>query len=315
MHATITDHRRERRPRARVTVSGLASKGEKLMDLAIRRISPACGAEVLGLDLAHPIGDNVFHELRQAWLDADGVLVLRDQVITPRQHIEFSRRFGELAVGQPGAMLSDYYLPGHPEIYRVSNKKIDGVPQGREDAGTYWHSDGSWKELPPMASLLYALEIPPVGGNTMFADMYRAYELLSEPMKRILDGVQAVHDRAAAASTSYGKEFTGQGQELSRQKATHPVVRTHPESGRKALYINRGFTSHLVGFKPAESDAILKFLFEHTTAPEIVYRHEWRLHDIVVWDNRCVMHYAVSDYKAAGDRYMHRTTVEGDKPR
>lgn len=285
------------------------------MELTIRRISPTCGAEVGGLDLSRPIGDNVFQQLRQAWLDADGVLVLRDQAITPEQHITFSRRFGELSVGRPGAMLSDYYLPGRPEIYRVSNKRIEGVPQGREDAGTYWHSDGSWHELPPMASLLHALEIPPVGGNTMFADMYRAYETLSEPMQRLLDGAQAVHDRAAAASTSYGKEFAGQTGELATQHATHPVVRTHPESGRRALYVNRGFTSHLVGFGRAESDAILRFLFEHSTAPEIVYRHEWRLHDIVIWDNRCVMHYAVSDYKAIGERYMHRTTVKGDKPR
>src|SRR6185437_3918903 len=154
MHATIIDHRRERRPRARVTVSGLASKGEKLMDLAIRRISPACGAEVLGLDLAHPIGDNVFHELRQAWLDADGVLVLRDQVITPRQHIEFSRRFGELSVGRPGAMLSDYYLPGHPEIYRVSNKcrraarmpAHTGTPMAPGGSFRRWHpSSTRWR--------------------------------------------------------------------------------------------------------------------------------------------------------------------------
>ncbi len=268
-----------------------------------------------GLDLSRPIGDNLFQELRQAWIDADGVLILREQTITPEQHIAFSRRFGDLAIGQPGTMLSDYYLPGHPEIYRVSNKKINGVAQGREDAGTYWHSDGSWQQTPPMASLLHALEIPAVGGNTMFADMYRAYELLSEPMRLLLDGAQAVHDRAAAASTSYGKEFARQAGELASQNAIHPVVRTHPESGRKALFVNRGFTSYLVGFTRTESDALLHFLFEHSTAPEIVYRHDWRLNDVVIWDNRCVMHYAVSDYKAAGDRYMHRTTVKGDKPR
>lgn len=284
------------------------------MAFTVRRISPACGAEVRGLDLAQPIGDNLFQQLRQAWLDAEGVLVLRDQKITPEQHIAFSRQFGELSVSKPGAMLADYYLPGHPEIYRVSNKKIDGVPQGREDAGTYWHSDGSWQNQPPMASLLLALELPPVGGNTMFADMYRAYETLSEPMKRIVDNAQAVHDRAAAASTSYGKEFSRQSDELASQRATHPVVLTHPESGRKALFVNRGFTSHLVGFKPAESEAILGFLFEHSTAPEIVYRHQWSPHDLVIWDNRCVMHYAVSDYKAEGTRYMHRTTVKGSRP-
>ncbi len=285
------------------------------MSLTIRPVSPACGAEVIGLDLSQPIGDNLFRELHQAWVDADGVLVLREQTVTPEQHIAFSRRFGELAVGKPGTMLGDYYLPGHPEIYRVSNKKIDGKPQGREDAGTYWHSDGSWQETPSMASLLHALEIPPVGGNTMFADMYLAWETLSEPMQRFLDGKQAVHDRAAAAATSYAREFGSHSQELAAQNATHPVVRTHPESGRKALFVNRGFTSHIVGLAPAESDAILQFLFAHSTSPEIIYRHNWQLHDMVIWDNRCVMHYAVSDYKARGDRYMHRTTVCGDRPR
>ncbi len=284
------------------------------MSITICPISPACGAEVTGLDLSQEIGDNLFQEIRQAWLAANGVLVLRDQNVSPEQHIAFSRRLGELQAGKPDAMLSSYYLPGHPEIYRVSNKKIDGVPQGREDAGTYWHSDGSWQKEPPMASVLHALEIPPVGGDTMFADMYRAYEALSEPMKRFLDGKEAVHDRAAAAATSYAKEFSGHTAELAAQNATHPVVRTHPESGRKALFINRGFTSHIVGLTPAESKAILEFLFAHTTTPDMIYRHNWRLHDMVVWDNRCVMHFAVSDYKALGDRYMHRTTVKGDRP-
>lgn len=280
--------------------------------LTIRPVSPACGAEVLGLDLTQPVGDNLFRELRQAWIDANGVLILRNQDVSPEQHIAFSGRFGELYRGTPGTMLSNYYLPGHPEIYRVSNKKIDGKPQGREDAGTYWHSDGSWQEMPPMASLLHALEIPPIGGDTIFADMYRAYDMLSAPMQAFLDDKQAVHDRAAAAETSYAREFRNRSEEL--HKATHRLVRTHPESGRKALFVNRGFTSHIVGLSRAESDAILQFLFAHSTSPEMVYRHSWRLHDMIIWDNRCVMHYAVSDYKAHGDRYMHRTTVMGTKP-
>jgi taurine dioxygenase len=196
----------------------------------------------------------------------------------------------------------------------VSNKKIDGQPVGREDAGTYWHSDGSWMTEPSKASLLHALEIPPVGGDTMFADMYRAYDKLSDRMKGFLEGMVAVHDRAAAAATSYSKEFGTHSDELASSKALHPIVRTHPDSGRKALFVNRGFTSHIPDLSPAESDAVLQFLFAHCTTPDMVYRHSWRLHDIVIWDNRSVMHFAVSDYKGIGDRYMHRTTVKGDRP-
>ncbi len=284
------------------------------MNLTYRRLSPACGTEVSGLDLTQPVGENLFRELHDAWLSSDGVLVLRDQDITPEQHIDFSRKFGNLSVGNPDSMLGQYYLPGHPEIYRVSNKKIDGLPIGREDAGTYWHSDGSWQKEPSKASLLHALEIPPAGGDTMFADMYRAYEALSDRMKSFLDGLHAVHDRAAAAATSYSKEFGTHQAELADSKALHPIVRTHPDSGRKALFVNRGFTSHIADLTPAESDAVLQFLFAHTTAPDMVYRHQWRLHDVVVWDNRCTMHFAVADYKKLGDRYMHRTTVRGDRP-
>ncbi|HEY4251078.1 MAG TPA: TauD/TfdA family dioxygenase [Roseomonas sp.] len=285
------------------------------MDLTIRPIMPGFAAEVAGVDLAQPVGDNLFQQIRQAWLDADGLLLLRNQAITPEQHIAFSRQFGDLHMSGGNPVLAQYYLPGHPEIYRVSNKKIDGKPQGREDAGTYWHSDGSWQPSPPMASLLHALEIPPIGGDTIFANMYRAYETLSAPMKRMLDGLEVVHSLAAAVmKTSYGKEYVGKLDEAAAKHATHPLVRTHPESKRKALFVNKGFTSHIVGLPQAESDAILNFLFEHSTAPENLYRHRWQKHDVVIWDNRCAMHYAVADYKAHGDRYMHRTTVKGDTP-
>ncbi len=285
------------------------------MSLSIRPVSPGFGAEILGVNLAQPMGDNLFGEIRQAWRDADGLLLIRGQDISPEQHIAFSRRFGELHAGGGNSALARYHLPGHPEIYRVSNKKQDGVPQGREDAGTYWHSDGSWQPSPPMASLLHALEIPPVGGDTIFANMVRAYETLSPPMQRMLEGLQAVHSLASAVlKTSYAKEYEGNFEEAAAKKATHPVIRTHPESGRKALFVNRGFTSHIVGLSARESDAILELLFEHSTQPENVYRHSWQRHDLVVWDNRCTMHYAVADYKSHGDRYMQRTTVQGDKP-
>jgi taurine dioxygenase len=283
------------------------------MGLTIQTVSPHIGAEVIGADLQQPVGDNLFRELHQAWVDADGLLIVRDQVLTPEQQIAFSRRFGELASADENPVTRKYTLPGHPEIFRVSNKKKDDEPLGREDAGTYWHADGTWQAFPSKASILYAIEIPRVGGNTMFADLYQAWETLSPTMRRLVDGLQAVHAMANAADTSYGREFAGNGDVVAARSATHPLVITHPDSGRKALFVNRGYTAHIVGMSKAESDALLGFLFQHSTAPELVYRHSWRAHDLVIWDNRCTAHYAIPDYKAVGDRYLHRTSVKGDR--
>ncbi len=279
--------------------------------MEIRPISPACGAEVTGIDLREPMGENLFQQLLEAWYEADGVLVIRDQQIDAEQHIAFSRRFGNLARYDQG-VVGQYMLPGHPEIYRVSNKVVDGKPAGREDAGTYWHSDASWDTKPLSASILHALEIPPIGGDTMFANMYRAYDSLSAPLQEFLGGLQAVHSLATAAKTSYAKEFGGKVGMVDAQQAVHPVVRVHPKTGRKALFVNEGFTSHIVGLAPAESQALLAFLFQHSIRPERLYRHRWQERDLVIWDNRAVMHYAISDYKGLGFRYMHRTSVEGE---
>ena len=283
------------------------------MSLVIQPVSPHIGAEVIGADLRQPVGDNLFRELHQAWVDADGLLIVRDQVLTPEQQIAFSRRFGELASAGDNPVIQKYALPGHPEIFRVSNKKKDGEPLGREDAGTYWHSDGTWQTHPSKASILYALEVPRVGGNTMFADLYQAWETLSPTMQKMLDGLQAFHAMANASDTSYGRDLAANAEAAAAKSATHPLVITHPDSGRKALFVNRGYTAHIVGLARAESDALLEFLFEHSTAPELVYRHHWLKHDLVIWDNRCTAHYAIPDYKAVGDRYLHRTSVKGDR--
>lgn len=283
------------------------------MSLTIQSVSPHIGAEVIGADLRQPVGDNLFRELHQAWVDADGLLIIRDQELAPGQQIAFSRRFGELASAGDNPVIQKYTLPGHPEIFRVSNKKQDGEPLGREDAGTYWHADGTWQTHPSKASILYALEVPRVGGNTMFADLYQAWETFSPTMQKLLQGLQAVHAMANAGDTSYGREFAGKGDVIAAKSATHPLVITHPDSGRKALFVNRGYTAGIVGMTKAESDALLAFLFQHSTAPELVYRHSWRVHDLVIWDNRCTAHYAIPDYKAVGDRYLHRTSVKGDK--
>jgi taurine dioxygenase len=285
------------------------------MNLIIQSVSPHIGAEVIGADLSQPVGDNLFRELHQAWVDADGLLVVRDQQLTPEQQIAFSRHFGELATAGDNPVIQKYSLSGYPEIFRVSNKKqADGEPLGREDAGTYWHSDGTWQTHPSKASILYGIEIPRVGGNTMFADLYQAWEALTPTMQGMLDGLKAVHTMANASGTSFEREFTGKGEIVSSKAAVHPLVITHPDSGRRALFVNRGYTQQIVGLSHAESDALLAFLFQHSTAPELVYRHTWKPHDLVIWDNRCTAHYAIPDYKAIGDRYLHRTSVKGDRP-
>jgi taurine dioxygenase len=284
------------------------------MSFVIQPVSPHIGAEVIGADLSQPVGDNLFRELHQAWVDADGLLIVRDQRLTPPQQIAFSRRFGELASAGDNPVIQKYTLPGHPEIFRVSNKRQDGEPLGREDAGTYWHSDGTWQAFPSKASILYGIEIPRVGGNTMFADLYQAWETLTPTMQRMLDGLKAVHAMANAGGTSFEREFTGKGDVVAAKTAVHPLAITHPDSGRKALFVNRGYTAQIVGLSRPESDALLGFLFQHSTAPELVYRHGWRPHDLVIWDNRCTAHYAIPDYKAIGDRYLHRTSVKGDRP-
>ena len=284
------------------------------MSLVIQPVSPHIGAEVIGADLGRPVGDNLFRELHQAWVEADGLLVVRDQQLTPEQQIAFSRRFGELATAGDNPVIQKYALPGYPEIFRVSNKKRNGEPLGREDAGTYWHSDGTWQTHPSKASILYGIEIPRVGGNTMFADLYQAWETLTPTMKRMLEGLQAVHAMANASGTSFEREFSGKADVVAAKAAVHPLAITHPDSGRKALFVNRGYTRQIVGLSRAESDSLLAFLFQHSTAPELVYRHAWRPRDLVIWDNRCTAHYAIPDYKAIGDRYLHRTSVKGDRP-
>ncbi len=278
------------------------------MGFTINALSPVLGAEAVGVDLASPMSDAEFAELNRAWLDGDGVLVVRDQTLTPEEHVAFSRRLGELEVHVVGQFLLD----GHPEIYRVSSKvDEDGRPMGNPESGRYWHSDLSYLDPPSKASLLYALELPPSGGDTMLAGMYAAYDSLSPSMKGLLEGLTAMHDLGHV-----GRLFSTGGPSPEQTARTppveHPVVRTHPETGRKALFVNPGFTTRIVQLAGPESDALLEFLFAHATKPEFVYRHRWRLRDLLIWDNRCTLHHAVHDFHGTGHRHMHRTTVLGE---
>lgn len=283
------------------------------MTLSVRRLNPVIGTEVSGIQVTRDLGDNAFGEIYQAWLDSGGLLVLRDQELEPEDQIAFSRRFGELDPLK-GQTVEPYLLPGHPEIYRVSNKVKDGQKLGRQRAGTYWHSDNSHKERAAKASLLYGIEIPDYGGDTQFAAMTRAWDELSPTYRDMIDGLRCVHDFEKAKSGSFKNETVTESHLNATPAISHPLVRTHPETGRKCLFLNAGVVTHIEGMSVEESQPILDYLYRHCTRPEFVYRHQWRKGDLLVWDNRSTMHYAVADYDGVGDRYMHRTTVFGDRP-
>ncbi len=283
------------------------------MGISVAHLSSALGAEVTSLDFTGPLDAETIDRLAHA-LAEHCVLLIRNADITPEQHIAFSRRFGPLE----SHLLADFSLPGHPEIFVVSNIKEGGKLKGAIHAGQFWHSDLSYKEKPSLGSLLLCREMPAVGGDTMWANMYTAYDTLSDAMKAFIDGLKAVHDYSHAYDTYFSKlpdrpPLTPE-QRAKTPPVEHPMVRTHPVTGRKALYVNSGFTKGIVGMPEEESRPILDFLFRHSTRPEFTYRHRWQIHDMVFWDNRCAMHYAVADYDSTVRRHMHRTTVAGDVP-
>lgn len=280
---------------------------------SIRRLSPACGAEVSGLDITQPLGADRVQELHQA-LGENGILLFRDARLSPEQHIAFSRQFGPLEAHVVG----DFNLPDHPEIFVVSNVKEEGKIKGAVYAGQYWHSDLSYMLKPSLGSLLLCHEMPEIGGDTMWANMYQAYDTLSDVMKNFLGGLNAVHDYSNAYDTYFAhlKErppLTPE-QRAKTPPVEQPMVRTHPVTGKKTLYVNPGFTTGIVGMSREESRPILEFLFRHSTRPEFIYRHQWRPHDLIFWDNRSTMHYALADYDFSVRRHMHRTTIAGDVP-
>lgn len=289
------------------------------MDMTIKPLSVSLGAEITGIDLATGLGDNLIASLRQTWLDHGGFMVIRGQEsLSAEAHIAFGAAMGSLfgAPDQPPLQdtVSRYIHPDHPEIYRVSNKLDDtGQPLGRKGAGTYWHSDVSFREQPAAASILHAVEVPPVGGDTLFADMAEAFDALSDGMKEMLRPLSVVHDFQVAAYQQYAKPIIVEDDLKGANRAVHPLVRKHGETGRESLFANPGFTSHIEGMDMEESRWILEPLYRHATRPEFIYRHRWQPHDVVVWDNRSLMHYAIADY---GDtpRYMERTTCIGERP-
>jgi len=269
-----------------------------------RPLAGSLGAEIHDIDLARPLDDETYGEIKRALLD-NLVIFFRDQDITPAQQIAFGRRFGELHIHP--------YIPsleGHPEIINLK------AETGAEDSlrlSNDWHIDLSYTYDPPLAAILRAVEIPPRGGDTMWVNLYKAYDTLSDKMKSFLDGLEAVHDVCKTYRRQDLQEKGGLDKYAHTFKttppATHPVVKVHPETGRKLLYISELTTTHIVGLRPGESDAVLAMLFEHIDWKELHCRFYWRKNSIAMWDNRCTAHYAVRDYDRP--RHMHRVTVLG----
>ena len=267
--------------------------------IQVTKLTPACGAVIAGVDLSKDLGNQQFEEIHEALMQ-HCVIFFRDQHLSIDQHKDFGRRFGKLHIHPNAPQL----LPEHPEILII---KADG--NSKRVAGETWHSDVSCGAEPPMGSILYIHQAPD-GGDTMFANMYAAYEALSAPMQQMLAGLTAVHDSSKAHP--YRKGATDRA-DMDFPCNEHPIVRTHPVTRRKALYVDRGFTTHIPQLAKHESDALLEMLFRHIETPNFHCRFKWENNSIAFWDNRSAQHLAVWDYFPQ-KRYGHRVTVCGDRP-
>jgi taurine dioxygenase len=270
---------------------------EVRMPLTFTPLTAALGAEVSGLDLREPLDPVTTKELHEGWLRHQ-VLFFREQELTRDQHKAFARNFGELHVHPVLQQLKD---EGHPEIIVLESDAQ------RPFLADRWHSDVTFEHAPPKGSILRAVAVPETGGDTMWASMYLAYEALSDKLQRFLGELEAYHDPAHHGVTAKERG-------VAIENAVHPVVRCHPETGRKALFVNSGFTRHIVGMKRDESDALLRLLFERIADPDIACRFRWRKNSLAMWDNRCTQHRVVADARAEYRR-MERVTLIGDAPR
>ena len=269
--------------------------------IEIAPMTPRIGAEVSGIDLTKSLGNQQFQELHDALME-HSVLFFRNQNVDVEQHKNFGRLFGDLHI-HPGSPPP----PGHPEILIVHADK-----DSKHIAGENWHSDVTCDAEPPMGSILHLWEVPRSGGDTLFASMEAAYDDLSERMKVYLDGLMATH----SGEQIYRGRYNNQNHDdtnLTYPRNVHPVVRTHPVTGRKSIFVNKTFTTHINEIPKAESDSILAFLYSHCAKPDYQVRFKWQPHSIAFWDNRCVQHLALWDYYPQV-RSGYRVTVKGDKP-
>ncbi len=270
--------------------------------IEVRRFAPSLGAEVRGVQLADGIDEETWREIHQAFLEHQVLFFKEQQEISPAVHVAIGKMFGELHF-HPAAPS----MPGQPEVFEIHAHKDSQVANGE-----FWHSDVSCDEIPPLGTMLQIHVLPPIGGDTLFANMYAAYEALSDPIKRMLNGLTATH----GSEHVYRGRYSDRGVDdrgKAYPQASHPVVRTHPETGRKALYVNRTFTTRINELAEPESDAILSMLFAHCEQVDFQIRFRWEANDMAFWDNRCTMHHAIWDYWP-NERKGRRVTIKGDRP-
>jgi taurine dioxygenase len=269
-------------------------------EIDIKKLTPNCGAEVEGVDLSRPLDVPTVEALINA-LAEHCVLFFRDQPMRPEQLKILGNQFGELHVHPAWPRV----MEGHPEIMEIYSDE-----NTKRIAGEDWHSDVSCDAEPPLGTILHMLEVPPVGGDTLFASMYAAFESLSDHMQRFLQGMAAVHD---GEYVYRGRYEDADEESKTYPRAEHPVIRTHPVNGRKALFVSRTFTTRIVQLSNSESDAVLRMLFKHIENPEFQCRFQWRPNSVAFWDNRCAQHHALWDYYPHRRRGL-RVTIKGDAP-
>jgi taurine dioxygenase len=279
-----------------------------MASIRVDKIADALGAEIGGVDLSKPVAPGVFAEIRRAWLD-HLVLRFRGQQLADPELIAFTRLFGELDPPGPNPY-GKSFLPEHPEINVISNIVVGGAPiGGLGDGEAIWHADMTYVERPPMGAILHALEVPPSGGDTYWANMYLACDTLSAELKKKIEGREAIHD---ATYNSAGQMRKGYGPVTDARQAPgahHPLVATHPETGRQCLFLGRRRNSYVVGMDLEESEDLLDALWAHASKPEFVFRQEWRAGDVIIWDNRCTLHRRDA-FDPNARRLMHRTQIK-----
>jgi len=275
-----------------------------------RRLTPDLGAEISGLDLAQGVSPDVFRALHDAFLEYQ-VLVFPPQELPPGAQVAFARNFGEVQVH----VMSMYHADGFPELYRLSNLDAKGNPDGKHpDKGTlYWHTDGSWRRITGQATIIYGEIVPSCGGETHFADMYGAYERLSDDWKRRIAGMRAVHNLDFSRTRRHGTDLMTEAQKRDAPPVEHPIVRRHPETGRTCLYLGDHAES-IVGMAYDEGRALIEELNALAIQPNLTYEHRWRPHELIVWDNRCVQHRATEYDPTTERRVVRRCTVLGEEP-
>jgi len=277
---------------------------------AVRPLTPRLGAEISGVDLAGGVDEALFQSLYRAFLRYQ-VLLFPPQELPPARQVEFARRFGEVQIH----VMNQYHADGFPELYRLSNLDENGRPNGRHpDKGTLaWHTDGSWQRVTGQATLIYGEVMPESGGETHFCDMYDAHERLDASWKARIAGLRAVHNLDFSRKRRHGEEPMTEAQRLARPPVDHPIVRTHPETGRKCVYLG-DHAEYIVGMPYDEGRALIEELNALIVHPDLSYEHHWTTREMIVWDNRCVMHRATGYDAATQGRVIRRCTVLGETP-